>query len=69
MFNHFLQCNLKVNPKVRFEGPEIVEKLFSRTEEVKSTFRLYVRARGKPMPNLTWLKVNAYLELVLSCLL
>ena len=53
------QCKLTVHPRQKQSPPYFVEKLSPAKVDMRGeNVSLYVKATGKPMPNLTWLKVR-----------
>ncbi len=52
------QCNLTVLPRERQEPPTFVKKLSAQRTSLGQRLVLQVVAKGKPTPNLTWLKVG-----------
>ena len=53
------QCKLTVHPRQKQSPPYFVEKLSPAKVDMRGeNVSLFVKATGKPMPNLTWLKVR-----------
>ena len=53
------QCKLTVHPRQKQSPPYFVEKLSPAKVDMRGeNVSLFVKAVGKPMPNLTWLKVR-----------
>ena len=53
------QCKLIVHPRQKQSPPYFVEKLSPAKVDMRGeNVSLFVKATGKPMPNLTWLKVR-----------
>ena len=59
MCTHSFQCKLTVHPRQKQSPPYFVEKLSPAKVDMRGeNVSLFVKAVGKPMPNLTWLKVR-----------
>ena len=55
------QCKLIVHPRQKQSPPYFVEKLSPAKVDMRGeNVSLFVKATGKPMPNLTWLKVRFF---------